>query len=45
MFPIAIRPPKYIESFLVDLIDDVASIYERCYYIVRRLKQALTLRV
>ena len=45
MFPITIRPPRYIESFLVDLIDDVASIYERCYYIVRKLKGALTLRV
>ena len=45
MFPITIRPPRYIESFLVDLIDDVASIHERCYYIVRKLKGALTLRV
>lgn len=43
MFPVTIRPPRYLESFLVDLIDDVASIYERCYYIVRKLSRALTL--
>ena len=29
MFPVTIRPPKYLESIIVDLVDDVASIYER----------------
>lgn len=29
MFPVTIRPPKYLESVVVDLVDDVASIYER----------------
>ena len=42
MFPITIRPPRYLESFLVDLIDDVASIYERGYWIVKSFKTAVT---
>lgn len=29
MFPVTIRPPKYLETVVVDLVDDVASIYER----------------
>lgn len=31
MFPVTFTPPKYMESWLVDIIDDVASIYERSY--------------
>ena len=31
MFPITITPPKYFESYIVDFIDDVASIYERIH--------------
>ena len=31
MFPITLIPPKYIESYIVDFIDDVASIYERIH--------------
>ncbi|MDD5888384.1 MAG: HD domain-containing protein [bacterium] len=29
MFPITFTPPKYLESWIVDIIDDIASIYER----------------
>ena len=29
MFPVTIIPPKYIESWIVDLIDDISAIYER----------------
>ena len=29
MFPVTITPPKYLESVIVDIVDDVASIYER----------------
>ena len=29
MFPVTIRPPKYLETVIVDVVDDVASIYER----------------
>ena len=31
MFPVTFIPPKYLESWLVDIIDDIASIYERSY--------------
>lgn len=39
MFPVTIRPPRYIESFLVDIIDDVDSIYERCYWIIKSISK------
>lgn len=29
MFPVTFIPPKYLESWIVDIIDDIASIYER----------------
>ena len=29
MFPITFTPPKYLESWIVDLVDDFAAIYEK----------------
>ena len=29
MFPVTLTPPKYLESVIVDIVDDVCSIYER----------------
>lgn len=29
MFPVTFTPPKYLESWIVDIIDDIASVYER----------------
>ena len=29
MFPVTLTPPKYLESVVVDIVDDIASIYER----------------
>ncbi len=31
MFPIGIRLPRYLESWIVDLTDDVVAVYEKCY--------------
>ena len=31
MFPITLIPPKSIEGLIVDFVDDVISIYEKCY--------------
>lgn len=31
MFPITIVPPKYLESWIVDIADDIAAIYEKTY--------------
>lgn len=40
MFPIGPRVPKYIESWMVDLIDDIASIYEKSTVVRRQLSTA-----
>lgn len=29
MFPVTFTPPKYLESWIVDLVDDFAAIYEK----------------
>ncbi len=42
MFPVTFRPPKYLESWLVDIIDDIASIYERSYSIKNELATSLS---
>ena len=28
MFPVTFTPPKYLESWIVDLVDDIAAVYE-----------------
>ena len=40
MFPIGPRIPKYIESWMVDFVDDVASIYEKTTTVRRHLSTA-----
>jgi len=42
MFPITFIPPKYLESWVVDIVDDGASIYERGYNIRREIKTVTT---
>ena len=29
MFPVTFIPPKYLESWIVDIVDDISAIYER----------------
>ena len=41
MFPITFTPPKYLESWVVDIIDDIASIYERGNNIRKHCKTAM----
>ena len=31
MFPVTFKVPKYLESWIVDFLDDVAAVYERCF--------------
>ena len=38
MFPVTFTPPKYLESWIVDLVDDVVSIYERGKTMTKELK-------
>ena len=40
MFPIVPRLPKYIESWMVDIVDDIVSIYEKTYVIRKQLSAA-----
>ncbi len=42
MFPITIKLPRYIESWIVDFVDDIASFYERTYSINKQLQVAYT---
>lgn len=42
MFPVTFKPPKYLESWIVDLVDDVAGIYEKTYSIRNELRAATT---
>lgn len=40
MFPIGRKIPRYLESWIVDLVDDVVSIYEKIYGIQKRMSFA-----
>ena len=42
MFPVTFTPPKYLESWVVDFVDDVAGIYEKSYSIRKELSAATT---
>ena len=41
MFPVTFAPPKYLESWIVDLVDDAAGIYEQYGSSCRELKAAV----
>ena len=45
MFPIGKKVPKYLESWIVDLVDDVASIYEKSFMIKANMKLSFNLIV
>ena len=42
MFPVTFTPPKYFESWIVDIVDDFSAIYEKCYCLRHELKSATT---
>ncbi len=42
MFPVTFTPPKYIESWIVDLVDDIAAIYEKFYSVRLEMRAAFT---
>ena len=43
MFPVTIKPPKQIEGWILDIIDDIASIYER--YVSFKVKVPATANI
>ncbi len=42
MFPVTFTPPKYLESWIVDIIDDIAGIYEKYRSSCKQFKTAAT---
>lgn len=40
MFPIGFNIPKYLESWIVDIVDDLVAVYEKCYGIRKQLSFA-----
>ena len=38
MFPITLIPPKYLESWIVDLVDDYSAVNERLSVCGRKFK-------
>lgn len=42
MFPVTFTPPKYLESWIVDIIDDFSAVYERSSVTKKELKAAMT---
>lgn len=40
MFPITFTPPKYIESWIVDIVDDFSAVYERYYSLKKEMRAA-----
>jgi uncharacterized protein len=41
MFPITFIPPRYLEGWIVDIIDDLTSIYERGYSMKKQFAPAM----
>ena len=42
MFPVTFTPPKYLESWIVDIVDDIVAIYEKTFCIKRNIKATAT---
>lgn len=42
MFPVTFTPPKYLESWIVDIVDDISAIYEKMYSVRKELRAATT---
>lgn len=43
MFPVTFTPPKYIESWIVDFVDDIAALYEKGYSMQQELRTSIFL--
>lgn len=42
MFPVAPTVPRYLESWIVDFVDDIVSIYERVFSLSKELSAAMS---
>ena len=45
MFPVALRSPKYVESWIVDLVDNVVAVFEALYSTKKYLGTAVNFLV
>lgn len=43
MFPITFTPPKYIESIIVDLVDDFSAVSEKYYTSMPQINASITI--
>ncbi len=43
MFPIGKNIPKYLESWIVDIVDDVASVFEKSYAVKENMSMGLSM--
>lgn len=42
MFPVTFTPPKYLESWIVDIVDDISGVYEQYKSSCNELKTAVS---
>ena len=42
MFPVNLRIPKYFESWIVDLVDDIVAVYEKTYILRKQLSTSVS---
>ena len=42
MFPFGLQIPKFFESWLVDIIDDVIAVYEKSYIVRKQLSASMS---
>ena len=40
MFPVALKVPKYMESWIVDIVDNVVAVFEALYSTTKYLNVA-----
>lgn len=40
MFPVTLKVPRYAESWIVDIVDDIVSVYEKCHSLSREFVAA-----
>ena len=43
MFPITFTPPKYLESWIVDFVDDVSAVYEKSFILKTQATASISL--
>ena len=43
MFPVTFTPPRYLESWIVDFVDDIAAFYEKGYSVHQQARTAMFL--